>query len=71
MSRDEVKFVNDNGILCLFGETNEEYLFMERQPPEIELHPQSEQLKLKSLRLPLKPQPKDLSRYPPSFVICQ
>jgi len=39
MNRDEVKFVNDNGILCLFGETKEEYLFMERQPPKMELLP--------------------------------
>lgn len=39
MSRDKVKFVNDNGILCLFGETDEEYFFMKRQPSEMELLP--------------------------------
>ena len=37
--REGVKFVNDNGILCLFGETKEEYIFMEGQPPEMELRP--------------------------------
>lgn len=37
MKKEKVKFVNDNGILCLMGETSEEYLFMERQPPEMEL----------------------------------
>lgn len=32
-----VCLTNDGGILCLIGETGEEYLFMERQPPEYEL----------------------------------
>lgn len=36
-SDEGASFTNDNGILCLTGDEAEEYLFMERQPPEMEL----------------------------------
>jgi len=34
----EVGFTNDNGILCLTGETGEEYLFMEDAPEAMGNH---------------------------------
>lgn len=36
-SDEGASFTNDNGILCLTGGGAEEYFYMERQPPEMEL----------------------------------